>query len=69
MNEKIYYSQLNRPDDWNTDDIGILTFFWVPKKWWSIKAWKIMFEFRAEIQKKLLGKYIEVIACDQPHKP
>ena len=55
MDKKIYYSK--ELDDWLHEDLNFAYFFYIPRKWWSIKAWKLMFSFRAELQRKLFSAY------------
>lgn len=51
--DKVYFSKLLDPEDWGNDDSGFMTFFLVPNKWWSPKAWKFANSMRAEMLKKL----------------
>lgn len=42
---------------WLDDDKDYAYFFYIPRKWWSIEAWKLMWSFRAELQRKLFEAY------------
>lgn len=43
----VYFSNIEDKDSWmgSGDSGGILKVWVVPKKWWSIKEWKIAREF------------------------
>lgn len=48
--DKIYWS--NTPSEKWDDEGDFLTFFLIPNKWGSIKAWKFAFSMRAEMLNK-----------------
>lgn len=59
MTEQIYWS--SDLDSWSNNDADCIHFFYIPSKWWSIKAWKFAFKWRAEMHKKLMTKYVEKV--------
>ncbi|RLC88206.1 MAG: hypothetical protein DRJ03_03410 [Chloroflexi bacterium] len=54
--DKVCWSEPSHPEAWS-DDMDVMFFFYVPKKWWSIKAWKFALEFRAHMNKRLVQWY------------
>ena len=48
---KVYFSKTFDPSDWSTNDSDFMTFFLVPRKWWSIKAWKFANSLRSSMLK------------------
>lgn len=57
MDDKVYFSKKLDPNSWNNSDC--MTFFLVPNKWWSFKAWKFANSIRSEMLRKyalLLGE-------------
>jgi hypothetical protein len=43
---KVYFSNIENPNCWENSDLeGVLKVWIIPKKWWSIKAWKIALDF------------------------
>jgi len=55
--DKVYWSG-TITDDWNQDH-DVMTFFYIPNKWWSWKAWKLARDFGFDVHKKLLLKYLD----------
>lgn len=44
---KIYFSEIPDAGDWiKENDSGIMNIILIPKRWWSIKDWKIALDFR-----------------------
>lgn len=43
MKDKLYFSSVSKLDSWDsTPDAGIAYLFAIPKRWWSIKEWKLV---------------------------
>ena len=40
---KVWFS--NVEDSWDSPESGKLKVIIIPKKWWSLRSWKIAFEF------------------------
>lgn len=58
MEDKVYWSEQPDPKKWFGSG-DYLTFFLVPRRWWSIKEWKLANSLRAEMLRKyalLLGE-------------
>jgi hypothetical protein len=53
--EKFYWSDFMPLDAWRDDDADCMTFVLIPRKWWSIKAWKMANRFRTHLLNKLMG--------------
>jgi hypothetical protein len=51
--QKFYWSSENNLENW-TDDTDFMTFVLIPRKWWSIKAWKLANSMRAEFLKRAM---------------
>jgi hypothetical protein len=51
--DKVYFSKAFDPTNWNDEDTDYMTFFLVPRKWWSIKAWKFANSLRSHMLSKL----------------
>jgi hypothetical protein len=52
-NQKVYFSKALDPTNWNDNDSDYMTFFLVPRKWWSIEAWKLANSLRFRMLSKL----------------
>ncbi len=52
---KVYWSQSSDWDSWEQNDFDWMVFVLIPRKWWSLKAWKFANSFRAHLLKKLMG--------------
>lgn len=60
MTDKIYFSRVGDCDKWITDkDTGILNIYVFPKKWWSIKNWKICIDFQKNFRSGFITKDIK----------
>jgi len=53
--QKVYFSQIVDPTDWSFAD-DFLTFYLIPNKWWSIRAWKFANSMRSRILNKLVER-------------
>lgn len=53
--QKVYFSKAI--DSWTEDDSDFAWFFYVPRRWLSIKAWKLMWSLRGDIHVKLFTEY------------
>lgn len=43
MTEKIYFSTTHDFNSWDSSpDAGIAYLFAIPKRWWSVKEWKLV---------------------------
>ena len=51
---KVYWSKVFDPTDWNCRDFGVLTVWIVPKRWWSVKEWKFAYSLRAKFIERLM---------------
>lgn len=45
--QKVYWSVPANHETWNDSDC--ITFFLIPRRWWSIKSWKFANSVRAEM--------------------
>ena len=45
---------IDDPNKWTTSDI--LYFFYIPNKWWSLKAWKQAWKFRGHVHEELIKR-------------
>lgn len=45
---KVYWANIKN-ETWH-DESDSMTYIFIPKKWWSIKAWKIAIDFGREVQ-------------------
>jgi hypothetical protein len=50
---KVYYSLIQDPTQWESSN-DVLTFFYVPKRWWSVKAWRLALSLRGYYQQQLV---------------
>ena len=41
-------------DSWDDNGLDYFFFFYVPRRWWSWKAWKLSIELKWYLQEKLL---------------
>jgi hypothetical protein len=53
MNQKLYFSDFPKDNIWECGDVAYL--FYVPKKWWSIKQWKLVNGFKKNISAILMN--------------
>ena len=52
MQDKIYWSE--REEGWIDDTADWMTFVLIPRKWWSIKAWRFANDYRSHLLKHLM---------------
>ena len=52
MTDYVYWSV--KEDGWTDETADWMTFVLVPRKWWSIKAWKFANEYRMHLLKSLI---------------
>lgn len=44
---KVYFSDKENPVSWDLpSDTGILNVWIIPRKWWSLNAWKLALDFK-----------------------
>ena len=55
IDQKVYFSKLFDPTDWSYAD-DFLTFYLIPNKWWSIRAWKFANSMRSRILNKMVER-------------
>ena len=48
MNGKIYLSSIE-PPEWSKE-LDYFTYWVCPRKWWSIKDWRLALEFRKSVR-------------------
>lgn len=51
---KVYWSDIKN-ETWN-DSSDSMIYMLIPKKWWSIKAWKMAIDFSNEVQVYFMKK-------------
>ena len=51
---KVYWSDVGN-ETWD-DSSDVMTYVFIPKKWWSLKQWKIAREFQKELQLYFMKK-------------
>lgn len=57
---KIYFSKVWDAGKWVEDnDVGYFHIVLIPKKWWSIKVWQILFDFRRNFKSGFITKDVK----------